>query len=95
MNGDDVAFIKAVVMMVLFAGTGLSVYWLRLRSRQLSGSSRNEIFEAVRDEVAQLRADVDTRMIELDERMDFVERRLVQEGDKPRLPGTSRIPTPV
>ena len=37
MNGDDVAFIKAVVMMVLFAGTGLSVYWLRLRSRQLAG----------------------------------------------------------
>ena len=45
--------------------------------------------------MAQLRADVDTRMIELDERMDFVERRLVQEGDKPRLPAPSRVPTPV
>jgi hypothetical protein len=95
MNGDDVAFIKAVVMLFLFAGTGLSAYWLRLRSRQLSGSSRDDILEAVRDEVAQLRADVDARMIELDERMDFVERRLVQEGEQPRLPASSRVPTPV
>lgn len=95
MNGDDVAFIKAVVMMFLFAGTGLSVYWLRLRSRQLTGSGRDEILEAVRDEVAQLRADAEARMLELDERMDFVERRLVQEGDKPRLATPTRVPTPV
>ena len=95
MNGDDVAFIKAVVMLILFAGGGLSVYWLRLRARQLAGSGRDEILEAVRDEVAQLRADAEARMLELDERMDFVERRLVQEGDKPRLATPTRVPTPV
>lgn len=95
MSGDDVAFIKAVVIMGLFAGTGLSAYWLRLRARQLAGSSRDELLEAVRDDMAQLRADVDARMIELDERMDFVERRLAQQGDLPRLPSPSQVPTPV
>jgi hypothetical protein len=50
---------------------------------------------SVRDEMAQFRADVDARLLELDERMDFVERRLVQEGETPRLPTPARVPTPV
>lgn len=95
MSGDDVAFIKAVVMMCLFAGAGLSAYWLRIRARQLGGSNRDEILEAVRDEMAQLRADVDARMVELDERTDFVERRLAQQRDTSRLPAPSELPTPV
>lgn len=95
MNGEDAAFVKAVIMFVLFAGTGMGGYWLRIRGRHLAASSRDDLPDAVRDEMAQLRADVDARMIELDERMDFVERRLVQEGDKPRLPARSERPTPV
>lgn len=95
MNGDDAAFLKAAIMFLLFAGTGLSVYWLRIRARQLAPSHRDEHLESAREEVAQLRADVEARIIELDERMDFVERRLAQEGDRPRLPGASRTPTPV
>jgi len=95
MSPEDAAFAKAVVSFLLLAGTGMGAYWLRVRARHLGASDRDNLLDAVRDEMAQIRADVDARMLELDERMDFVERRLVQDGEKPRLPAPARVPTPV
>jgi hypothetical protein len=95
MSPEDVAFVKGVIAFLLVAGTGMSAYWLRVRARHLRASGRDDALDMARDEIAHLRAEVEARMLELDERMDFVERRLVQEGEKPRLPAASRVPTPV
>ena len=95
MDGDTLAFIKGIVMFIVLAGTGLSAYRLRLRARQISSSANDEALEQLREENAQLRADVEARVTELDERVDFVERRLVQDLERPRLPAPTRVPTPV
>lgn len=94
MDPSDVAFIKGVIAFVLLAGTGMSTFWLWLRERRLGRPEVDKIVDELREENATLQAELGTRMLELEERVDFVERRLVQAPKVEPLP-QSRITTPV
>jgi hypothetical protein len=63
--------------------------WLRSRA-QARPELDNSALDALREENSELRA----RVAEVEERVDFVERRLVQEQQPPRLPiQRERTPT--
>ena len=94
MDQSNIAFIKGVIAFLLVAGTGVGVFWLWLRSRVRSAPEVERLIEGVREENAYLHADLVARMAELEERVDFAERRLVQEREADRLP-SSRVRTPV
>jgi hypothetical protein len=78
-----VPFLEGVVAFIVIAGTvehGVSL-WLRHRAQrrpELDGAG----IETLREENSELR----TRVAELEERVDFVERRLVREQPPLRLP---------
>lgn len=95
MDADTVAFLKGIVMFIVLAGAGLSAYRLRLRAREIASSADDDAIEHLREENTQLRAEIEAQVAELDERVDFVERRLVQDQERPRLPAPTRVPTPV
>lgn len=94
MDPADIAFLKGVVAFVLLAGTGMSAWWLSLRERHRGRPDTERIVEALREEHAALQVELAARMGEIEERVDFVERRLVQPPRAEPLP-QSRITTPV
>jgi hypothetical protein len=94
MDPSDIGFLKAVVAFALVAGTALSAAWLWLRARTRPLPDADRIVEALREDNARLQADLGARMAELEERVDFAERRLVQEREGRRLP-SSPVRTPV
>lgn len=87
MNPEDVAFVKAVIVFVLSAGTGMAAWRMWLRARHQSGPATERLVEALHEENEQLRAELEARMAELENRVDFTERRLVQDRPSTRLPG--------
>jgi len=95
MDPNDVAFVKGVVAFLLVAGTGVGTFWLWLRSRAMPSGDFDSLLEGLRVEHAQSHADLAARMAELEERVDFAERQLVQERQVSRLPEPSETPTPV
>ncbi|HEY6854416.1 MAG TPA: hypothetical protein VI139_09210 [Gemmatimonadales bacterium] len=94
MGPGDAAFIKAVIAFVLLAGTGMTGFWLWLRARARATSDPATVLDALREENAQLQADLNARMAELEERVDFAERRMVQR-EVARLPQPPQARTPV
>ncbi len=89
MDPSDIAFIKGVIAFLLLAGTGMSAFsmWLRHRkSLAAPASDQDPVIQSLRDDSARLEAELGERIVELEERLDFVERRLVQEREAPRLP---------
>ena len=86
MDQSAIAFIKGVVAFVLVAGTSMSAFWLWLRERRRAMPGADQAAELLREENARFRAEIETRLAELEERLDFAERRLVQERGTPRLP---------
>ena len=95
MSPEDVVFVKVVISFVLVAGTGMMAFWLWLRARARATPDLSKLLDAVREENAQLQADLNARMAELEERLDFTERRLVQEREAVRLPQPPKARTPV
>lgn len=95
MDPQDKDFIRYVVAFLLVAGTGMSAFWLWLKSRGRPHADLEKIVGALRDENAQLQADLGARMAELEERVDFAERRLVQERQPVRPPEIPKARTPV
>lgn len=85
MSADDIAFIKAVVIMVLMAGIGLSIYRLRLRYRQQPSPELEREVAALGEDNAALRAALESRLDEVEERLDFAERQLVQRPPEIRV----------
>ena len=94
MDPSDVAFIKGVIAFVVVAGTGMSAFWLWLRERRRGRPEVDRIVDALREENAALHTELGARMAELEERVDFVERRVVQAPKIDPLP-RGRITTPV
>ena len=93
MDPSDVAFVKGVITFVLVAGTFAGIFRMWLRARYGSSPRTERLVEGLRDDNAQLRADFDARIAELEERVDFAERRLVQErSSPPRRDSTARTP---
>jgi hypothetical protein len=95
MGPGDVFFVKAVIAFVLVAGTGMTAFSLWLRARGRSTPDLNKLLDSVREENAQFQADLGARMTELEERIDFTERRLVQDREVARLPQPPKPRTPV
>jgi hypothetical protein len=95
MSPGDIFFVKAVIVCVLVAGTGMTGFWLWLRARARAAPDLSKLVASVREENAQLQADLSARMAELEERVDFTERRLVQERQPVRLPQPPKARTPV
>jgi len=95
MHPNDIAFVKAVIAFLLVAGTGMTAFWLWLRARGRAAPDLSKVLDAVREENAQVHADLSARIAELEERVDFTERRLVQEREPARLPQPPKARTPV
>jgi hypothetical protein len=95
MSPPDIVFVKAVIAFVLLAGTGMTGFGLWLRARGRAAPDLSKFLDAVREENAQLEADLRARIAELEERVDFTERRMVQEREPARLPQPPKARTPV
>ena len=95
MSPSDIFFVKAVIAFLLMAGTGMTGFWLWLRARGRAAPDLSKFLDSVREENAQLEADLRARIAELEERVDFTERRLVQEREPARLPQPPKTRTPV
>jgi len=95
MTPPDIVFIKAIIGFVLVAGTGMAGFWLWLRARARAAPDLSKVLDSVREENAQLEADLSARIAELEERVDFTERRLAQEREPVRLPQPPKARTPV
>ena len=95
MSPPDVVFLKVVIAFVLVAGTGMTGFWLWLRARARAAPDLSKFLDSVREENAQLEANLSARIAELEERVDFTERRMVQEREPARLPQPPKARTPV
>lgn len=94
MDPADVAFIKGAVAFALLTAAGLSAYWLRLRARLLSQQDQPAL-NRVQDDLARTGAELEGRILELEERLDFAERRLLQQPIREAAQELPRVPTPV
>ena len=82
MGPFEIAFGKVVIITAFVARTWLTAYRLRLRYRPRPSLEMEREVELLREEAELQRA----RLEELEERVDFAERRLVQpREDRPRL----------
>ncbi|MES2306492.1 MAG: hypothetical protein V4558_13370 [Gemmatimonadota bacterium] len=91
MDPETIAFLKGVTVFVLVAGTALRAWRLSLGAREQRLEARERELVALveeaqiaretglQDELAELRA----HLAELDDRVDFAERRLASERDAP------------
>ena len=86
MDPSTVAFIKGIVAFVVVATVGMAAVQLYFRIRAGSHSDSNAAIDALKDEHARLEAEMASRMAELEDRVDFVERRLVQGRPPTNLP---------
>ena len=86
MDTNTIVFIQVAIAFVLVAGTGMSALWLWLRERRRALPAADHVTEALREQNARFQADTEARLAELEERLDFAERRLVQERGMARLP---------
>ncbi len=86
MDPYTVAFIKGAIAFLMVSGTGMAGCWLWFRLRATYRADRTTEIDALRDEHTRLEAELGGRMAELEERVDFVERRLVQERPPAQLP---------
>ena len=94
MDPSTVAFLKGVIAFLLVAGTGMGGTWLWFRLRATYRPDSKGMIDDLRDEHAQVEAELRSRMSELEDRVDFVERRLVQGHPPTNLP-PQRERTPV
>ena len=92
MDPSDVAFIKGAIAFLMVSGTGMAGCWLWFRLRATYRADRTTEIDSLRDEHARLEAELGSRMAELEERVDFVERRLVQERPPTQLPQRFQAP---
>lgn len=95
MDPYDKEFIRYVIAFLLVAGAGIGTFWLWLRSPARPAAGLEKMVEALREENAQLQAELGSRIAELEERVDFAERQLVQERQASRLPQQPKARTPV
>ena len=95
MDPQWIPFVKGVITFCLAAGTCLGFYWLRLRMRNRLTEYHDDLINGIRDEQAQLRAEVEARVTELEDRLGFAERQLLAERERPRFPAPTKVPTPV
>ena len=88
MDRSVVVFIEGVIAFIVLAGTGMGAFSLWLRARRLQAHPDHAALEPLREENTQLR----DRLAELEERVDFVERRLIQGHPLSQLPQPEMTP---
>jgi hypothetical protein len=94
MDRSVVAFVEGIISIALLAAITLTGFSIWSRTRIRTQPNVDDLLNAVRDENAQLHADLSARLAELEERIDFAERLLAPEQRKGQA-STVRIPTPV
>ena len=94
MDPSDLGFIKGAVAFALLAATGLTTYWLRLRAKLMTQKDPPAL-DRVQDDLARTRADLEARILELEERLDFAERRLLREPIPQAPAKLPKVVTPV
>jgi hypothetical protein len=90
----DIGFIKGAIAFALIASTGLTAYWLRLRARFLAQRDPDAL-ERAHEDLVRAKADWEARLLEIEERLDFAERRLLQQAPPVERIRTPRALTPV
>jgi hypothetical protein len=86
MDQSMIAFIKGAIAFLMVSGTGMAGVWLWFRLRATYRTDAQPVIDALRDEHARLEAEMGSRMAELEDRVDFVERRMVQGKPPTNLP---------
>ena len=86
MDQSMIAFIKGAIAFLMVSGTAMTGVWLWFRLRATYRTDAQPVIDALRDEHARLEAEMGSRMAELEDRVDFVERRLVQGKPPTNLP---------
>ena len=86
MDPTSAAFFRGLTGFVVLAGTIMGGTWLWFNIRAKYRSVSSSVIDALRDENARLEAELGSRMAELEDRVDFVERRLVQGKPPVNLP---------
>jgi hypothetical protein len=92
MDPSTVAFIKGAIAFLMVSGTGMAGCWLWFRLRATYRADRSTEIDALREDHLRFEAELGSRMAELEERVDFVERRLVQERPPAQLPQRPQAP---
>jgi len=85
MDPSTAAFFRGLTGFVVLAGTIMGGIWLYFNIRA-KYRAPNSAIDALRDDNARLEAELGSRMAELEDRVDFVERRLVQGKPPVNLP---------
>jgi len=72
-----------LISLGMTTAAGLGGYWLWLRERRRTLPGANPDLDALHEENARFQAEVEHRLESYDERIDFVERRLIQRAPAP------------
>ena len=94
MGQFEIAFAKMVVLATMVIGSCFTFYSLRLRHKARDTRKLERELDALHEETAGHRAAFEARIAEMEERLDFVERKMVQPKPEPRRI-EPRIATPV
>ena len=94
-GSEWVDYIKGVTAFLLVVSTGFAAWFVRIRTRNQLSAGHEEQLHALREEQEQLRAEIEGRIGELEERLAFTERQLLAERERKSIAPPSRINTPV
>ena len=94
MDPSTLAFAKGIALLVTVAGTALTGFRLWLVHRRTAEPGADQRIDVLHEHQAQLEDAVEARLAELESRLDFAERQLLQHPAERRLPDV-RMVTPV
>ena len=94
MDPSTLAFAKGLALLVTVAGSALTGFRLWLVHRRTAEPGTDRRIETLHEHQAQLEDAVESRLAELESRLDFAERQLLQHPSDRALPDV-RMVTPV
>jgi hypothetical protein len=71
----------------IISGASVFAYWLSLRAKRQGRSEALLARNAIRDELTTLRAELESQLVALEERVDFAERILANQRQLPQIEG--------
>lgn len=89
MDPNELQVFKLIIVLTIMSGTGLGAFWLWLRAKSLTAPDRDDLLEEVRADHLKVQSEILGRLNELEERVDFTERRLVQGNSRDQIPPPS------
>jgi len=83
-----------LISLVLALGAGLTGWSMWLRERRRTLPSADADFAALREDDARFHSELEDHLGSFEQRIEFLERRLAQHDERPRLPEKNPV-TPV